>query len=178
MNEVVSERLQFRLLREKDVTSRYVGWLNDPDVNRFLETRFVQQTLDSCREYVSKVETDPLSHLFGIFDKKTLEHIGNIKIGFINEHHKSAQLSLFIGEKSYWGNGYATESIRRITVWGFDELELERIEAGCYDNNVGSLRAFLKVGYSVEGYFRGSLVSGDRRIGGFWMGMLRTDRIA
>jgi [ribosomal protein S5]-alanine N-acetyltransferase len=176
MKNVISERLLFRLLNEQDVTSRYVGWLNDPEVNSFLETRFVKQSLESCREYVSCVENDPLSHLFGIFDKKSLEHIGNIKLGFINEHHKSAQISLFIGEKNWWGKGYATESIRVITNWGFDELELERIEAGCYDSNVGSLRAFLKVGYSVEGYLRGGFVSGGKRIGGFWMGMLRTDR--
>lgn len=174
---VFSERLLFRTLCKDDVTERYVGWLNDYEVARFLETRFVPQTLTSCIKFVSDMESDPGSHLFGIFDKESLEHIGNIKLGFINDNHKSGQLSLFIGEKSRWGMGYATESIRCITKWGFETLGLERIEAGCYDENMGSLRAFLKVGYSVEGFFRQGVAFEGRRIGAFWFAILKNDRI-
>ena len=172
---ISSERLLFRPLGANDVSERYVAWLNDPEINRFLETRFESQTIDSCLKFVLEQEQDANSHLFGIFIKGSLEHIGNIKLGFVNQHHHTGQLSLLIGEKSYWRFGYATESVRRITEWGFDELGLERIEAGCYDNNLGSLRTFIKVGYSVEGYFRSSVVSEGRRIGGFWLGMLRDD---
>ena len=166
----------FRTLGVEDVSDRYLAWLNDPETNQFMETRFEPQTRESCTQFVLDKERDAFSHLFGIFIKDSLEHIGNIKLGFINPHHQTGQLSLFIGEKAYWRAGYATESIRRITEWGFDVLGLERIDAGCYDNNVGSLRAFLKVGYAVEGYFRSNVVSGDRRVGGFWMGMLKHDK--
>jgi RimJ/RimL family protein N-acetyltransferase len=174
---ITSERLLFSTLGKEDVSERYLGWLNDPDVNQFLEIRFTPQTRETCEKYISDMERDPAGYLFGIFDKATLEHIGNIKLGFINTHHQSGQLSLFIGEKSCWGKGYATESIGCLTKWGFDVLELERIEAGCYDTNIGSLRAFLKVGYSVEGFFRNSVISEGRRIGCFWLGILRNDRI-
>ena len=176
VTEIISERLLFRTLGVEDVSDRYLAWLADPEINRFLETRFEPQMRESCIQYVLDQQHDALSHLFGIFVKDSREHIGNIKLGFINPHHQTGQLSLLIGEKNYWRAGYATESVRRITEWGFDVLGLERIEAGCYDNNLGSLRAFLKVGYAVEGYFRSSLVSGDRRIGGFWLGMLRHDK--
>lgn len=177
MTALTSERLLFRKLTKADVSERYLGWLNDPDVNQYLETRFSSQTRDTCEKFVVDMEQDPASHLFGIFNKKTLEHIGNIKLGFINTHHQSGQLSLFLGEKSCWGKGYATESIKCITKWGFEALGLERIEAGCYDANIGSLRAFLKAGYSVEGFFRNSIFFNGRRIGGFWLGIIRSDRI-
>ncbi|MGZ9710868.1 GNAT family N-acetyltransferase [Glaciimonas sp. GNP009] len=170
--------MQFRILGKEDVTERYLGWLNDPDVNRFLETRFAHQTLDACRQFVSDMERDPCSHLFGIFDKKTLEHLGNTKLGFINTNHRNGQLSLLIGEKSHWEKGYAAESVRSITKWAFDVLALERISAGCYDTNTRSLRAFLKVGYSVEGFFRNSIVSDGRRIGSFSLGILKNDRVS
>lgn len=177
MTTITSERLLFRILNKEDVSERYLGWLSDPEVNRYLETRFITQTRDACEKFVSDMEKDPASYLFGIFEKATLEHIGNIKLGFIKTYHKSAQVSLFVGEKTYWGKGYATESIRCITQWGFEALNLERIEAGCYDTNIGSLRAFLKAGYSVEGFFRSSVVSNGSRIGSFWMGILRSDHI-
>lgn len=177
MTVISSERLLFRTLNKEDVTERYVGWLNDPEVNRFLEIRFASHSLESCRKFVSDLEKDPCSHLFGIFDKETLEHLGNIKLGFINTVHKKGQLSMFIGEKSRWGNGYATETVRSITQWGFDELGLERIEAGCYDTHLASQHIFHKVGYSQEGYFRNSIAFEGRRIGVFWFGILRNDRI-
>jgi len=34
---LVSKRLVLRQLTLEDVSEKYVGWLNDPDVNRFLE---------------------------------------------------------------------------------------------------------------------------------------------
>jgi len=172
---ITSERLLFRTLGKEDVSERYLAWLNDSVVNQFLETRFTVQTRETCEKFVSDMENDSASYLFGIFDKVNLEHIGNIKLGFINTNHQSGELSLFIGEKSCWRKGYATESIGRITHWGFDELRLERIEAGCYDSNVGSLRAFLKAGYSVEGFFRKSVLFEGRRIGCFWLGILKND---
>jgi ribosomal-protein-alanine N-acetyltransferase len=176
MTTITSERLLFRTLSKEDVSDRYVNWLNDPAVNQYLETRFFLQTRETCEKFVSDMEKDPASYLFGIFDQVTLDHIGNIKLGFINPHHQTAQLSLFIGEKSCWGKGYATESIRSITRWGFDQLGMERIEAGCYDSNMGSLRAFLKVGYSVEGFFRSSTVFNGKRVGNFWLGIIKNDQ--
>ena len=174
MSIIISERLIFKTLTEDDVSPRYVDWLNDREVNQFLETRFASQSFESCRKFVSEMNNDPLSHLFGIFDRKSHGHIGNIKLGFINTHHLTGQLSLLLGEKSCWGRGYATESIRCITKWGFDDLGLERVEAGCYDTNLGSLRAFLKAEYVVEGYLRRSVSLDGRRVGAFLLGILRT----
>lgn len=86
-------------------------------------------------------------------------------------------MSLFIGEKSRWGKGYSIETVRRITKWGFDELGLERIEAGCYDRQLASRHIFLKVGYSQEGYFRDSIAFEGGRIGAFWFGILKNEPI-
>ena len=172
---IYSERLMFRILNKNDVSDRYIAWLNDHEVNRYLETRFSQQTRATCEAFVEMMADDSASYLFGIFDKITCSHIGNIKLGFINENHQSAQLSLFIGQKDCWGKGYATESIKSITKWGFDFIGLERVEAGCYDSNLGSLRAFLKVGYVVEGYQRSSVESNGQRIGCFNVAVIKSD---
>jgi ribosomal-protein-alanine N-acetyltransferase len=172
MTELSSQRLIYRTLEVDDVTQCYVDWLNDPQVNRFLETRYTHQTLKSCQSYVAEMASSPVQNLFGIYMADNEKHIGNAKLGFINPQHKSGQLSLFIGEKNCWAQGYATEVIRTITSWGFNDLELKRIEAGCYEENLGSLRAFLKSGYQVEGFLRKSVVLEERRMGSFWLGIL------
>jgi RimJ/RimL family protein N-acetyltransferase len=65
----------------------------------------------------------------------------------------------------------ATERIKAITLSGFNELKLGKIETGCYDNNKGSLRAFLKCGYQVEGHLRKNILFEGSRIGSFWLGV-------
>ena len=39
-----TERIELRNLEPAEVTSRYVDWLNDAAVNRFLEVRFATHT--------------------------------------------------------------------------------------------------------------------------------------
>lgn len=177
MIEITSQRLTYRTLGVDDVSQYYVDWLNDPKINRFLETRHTLQTLDSCHSYVADMAASPFQHLFGVYQRDTAKHIGNTKLGFVNPHHKSAQLSLFIGDKDCWGQGYATEIIKTITQWGFSDQNLEKIEAGCHDQNLGSLRAFLNSGYQVEGFLRKSAVVDGRRIGSFWLGILPNEVI-
>jgi ribosomal-protein-alanine N-acetyltransferase len=170
-----SPRLIYRFLTPDDVSDEYVRWLNDPEVNRYLETRFTGQTLETCRDFVLRMNDDPGQHLFGMFESETNRHIGNIKLGFINPHHRKGQLSLFIGSKEFHGRGFATEAVTEITRWGFAVCDLLKIEAGCYDSNMASLSTFLKCGYSVEGYSRSSLDSGGRRRGGFLLGITAED---
>lgn len=172
MIELSSKRLFFRILQVDDVTQCYVDWLNDPRVNCYLESRHDHQTIVSCKSYVADMDSSPAHNLFGIYLRKSGKHIGNTKLGFVNPYHHRAQLSLFIGERDCWGKGFATEIIKTITSWGFNELELEKIEAGCYDTNMGSLRAFLKAGYQVEGYLRKNIIFDGQRIGSFWLGIL------
>ena len=172
MLEFSSERLFYRILNVDDVSQCYVDWLNDPEVNRYLETRHDHQTKKSCRKYVTDMIMSSVDNLFGIYVRETRRHIGNIKLGFVNPHYQRAQIALFIGDKTYWGKGLATETIKAITLWGFNELKLEKIEAGCYENNMGSLRAFLKCGYQVEGHLRKGILLEGSRIDSFWLGVL------
>jgi [ribosomal protein S5]-alanine N-acetyltransferase len=130
-----------------DCTERYVNWLRDPEVNRYLETRWVEQTLESVRAFVIAVDREPTSHLMAITDAESDRHIGNIKIGPIRSHHNYADLSYFIGDRDYWGRGYATEAIQLAIRLGFERLGLHRLQAGTYATNVGSARALEKAGF-------------------------------
>lgn len=173
MTTIETERLLLRILDQKDATQQYVDWLNDPEVNQYLETRHSPQTLESCEAFIEECTLDPASFLFGVFLKETGQHIGNVKIGFINDLYKRGQLSLFLGEKSCWGKGYTSEFVRAITRYGFDTLKLHRIEAGIYEDNFAILKVLLKAGYTVEGYFRDHFILDGRRAGCFWLGVLR-----
>ncbi len=168
-----SDRLLLRPLTGHDATQDYADWLNDQEVNQYLETRHSPQTQRSCVEFIEKMNSDPASHLFGIFLKADGRHIGNAKLGFVNAQYQTGELSFFIGDKAQWGKGLTSEVVRLLTRYGFETLKLERIESGCYEQNLASLRVLLKSGYSVEGFRRRSVVLNGHRVGSFWLGILK-----
>lgn len=170
-----TKRLFLKTLSRNEIQQPYVNWLNDPIINQYLESRFTEHTLESCIHFVEELNDSSNHHLFGIFDKKTTQHIGNIKLGFINTHHSSASVGLLIGDKDYWGKGLATEAIISITNWGFQSMDLQKIEASCYDTNIGSLKAFFKAGYTLEGYLRKKVIYKEQRSGCFLLGVLKSE---
>lgn len=139
-----------RRLTEEDVSDEYVNWMNDPEINQYLESRFYEQTIESTKAFIRSVTNDN-NYQFGIFFKETGKHIGNIKIGSINQAHQFADIGFLIGDKSYWGRGIATEAIKLATEFSFNILKLHKLWGGAYSPNVGSVKAFLKNGYEQEG---------------------------
>lgn len=114
-------------------------------------------------------------HTFWYFLIGSNEHIGNIKIGFINNIYKRGELSLFIGAKEHWGKGLGSEAVRAVSSFSKEKLGLKKIEAGCYEDNLGSLRIFLKCGFVVEGFRRNHVVRDGKPLGCFLLGLLTDD---
>jgi len=160
--KIKGERIFLRLLTEDECTQRYVNWLNDPQVNRYLETRWEEQSLITVKNFVLSMEKRDDSFLYGIFLNKGNNHIGNIKIGPINYPHLFADISYFIGNKSSWGNGYASEAVKLMTTYAIDKLRLNTIIAGVYASNVGSINVLKKNNYLLEGVIRNKLKIGDK----------------
>ena len=137
-----------------DVTPRYVGWLNDPEVKRFLETRHRPQTLETIEAFVADMLSRADTHLCAICLDADERHIGNIKVGPIKPKHALADVSLFIGERDCWGKGYASEAIALISRFAFETMPVVKLSASFYAANQASIRAFLKAGYRQEGVRR------------------------
>lgn len=141
-------------LEPEHVTDDYVSWLNDPLVNRYLESRFARHTLESTRRFVQSILDSEDSILFGIRYAPSGRHVGNIKLGPIDWHHRRAELGLLIGDRACWGRGIASAAIELATNHAFGPLGLLKVTAGCYASNVGSRRAFEKAAFVVEGIRR------------------------
>ena len=149
-HRIDGSRIHLRSVRPADATERYVSWLNDPEVNRYLEVRFSPQTLEGVRAYIDDMAKSADYVFLAIMLNDGARHIGNIKIGPINRAHLFADIGIVIGEKDCWGKGCATEAIALATRYAFDSLGLHRLEAGAYAPNMGSAKAFLKAGWREE----------------------------
>ncbi len=154
VSRLSGRNIYLRPLAVSDVTDTYVGWLNDPAVKRFLETRHSDQNHATVLSFVERVNERPNEHIFAICLASDDKHIGNIKVGPIKANHSVADVSLFIGESDCWGKGYATEAIGVISRYAVRQLGIQKLAATAYAVNVGSIGAFLKVGYRQEGLRR------------------------
>lgn len=173
--QIHSERLLLRELEGSDCSADYVAWLADPDVNRFLETRYRPQDEASIVAFIENVRTRDDEFLFGMFLKEDGRHIGNIKVGPIRPHHRLADVSLFIGARDCWGQGYAAEAIAAISRYAFAELGVLKLSASMYVPNKGSKHAFLKVGYREEGLRKAHLDLDGERCDLIELGLLPAD---
>jgi len=177
MDNVVlkSEILCLQELEPNDVTQQYVDWLNNVEINKYLESRHTHQDIQKVRLFVEVCRDSKLDFLFGIFLKNSMKHIGNIRLHSIDKNHSHAEIGLLIGDKNSWGQGFASMSISMVTQFAFNQLGLNKLSAGCYENNIGSKKAFEKSGYQIEGFFRSHVQSHNGREGVWKLGCLSSD---
>lgn len=144
------DRVELFALEPKHVTPAYVSWVNDPEVNRFLESRFVQQTEDSVRQFVEAAARDQHGLFWGIRSVALDRHVGNIKLAPIDRHHLRGEVGIMIGDRDAWGLGIGSRALALVSAIADRDLGLRKLTAGCYASNIGSVRAFERAGYTVE----------------------------
>jgi len=146
-----NNKVYLREIEVSDINNNYLNWMNSKVVNQYMETRFNKQTINTIKQFIENIKDDKSSKIFAICDSLTKQHIGNIKLGPINFNHKKADISFFIGDKDYWGKGYATEAIKLMINYGFNIKKLHKITAGVYEKNISSIKALKQNDFIVEG---------------------------
>jgi len=139
------------LLKPEHVTQEYVSWLNDPEVNQYLECRFTKHTLESSRNFVQSLLDSPENLFLGIRSNLFDRHVGNIKIGPIDENHGTGEMGIVIGDKKAWGKGIASSAVSLMVRIARDLHLLRKIFASYYSSHIASQRLFEKSGFEVEG---------------------------
>lgn len=165
--------IYLRDIKLTDVNKDYCKWVNDLEVNQFLETRFKKWTIKKLKNYVNKIKNNSDYLFLAIILKNGNRHIGNMKLGPINRIHKFADIGILIGEKSFWGKGFATEAIKLVVDYAFNKLNLHKLTAGAYSNNPGSIKAFKKAGFLVEGIRKKQCFYNGDYVDGILVGIVR-----
>lgn len=93
----------------------------------------------------------PVNYIFGIFSDELL--IGGIGLSNINYSHKKADIGYWIS-RPHWKKGYISEAIERVLDFGFNEVELNRIELYANAKNIASQGVAKKFGFNLEGKVR------------------------
>lgn len=164
-----------RPLERSDLTERYLNWINDPDVNRYVDAGLFPYTQDELESFYQRTVEARDQVLYAVVDRESDLHIGNVKLGPISWVHRRAVFSILIGDKTFWGKGCGTEATRLMVEYGFQRLNLRRIELGVLDANEYAVRAYEKVGFVVEGRARQYAFVNGQYVDCLWMGLLEQD---
>ena len=146
-------RLLLRKLKLEDVPDVF-QYNSDPEVVRYLlwnrHTSESETRADLQRVIERYGKTSDLR--WGIELKTTGRVIGGCKLACRMEH-KRAEIG-YVLARPHWGQGYAAEAAREILRYGFEELELGRIEALTFAEHAASGRVLDKCGFQSEGILR------------------------
>jgi RimJ/RimL family protein N-acetyltransferase len=153
-------RLMVRAFAEADITPLYIGWLNDPDVVRYSNQRFIEHSADSCRRYWSSFAGT--ANLFlAIEDKATGRLIGTMTV-YRSLQHETADIGIMVGDKAVWGQHFGLEAFSLVVEALMASGAIRKATAGTMARNVGMVRIMERAGMGWEATRRGQeLLDGE-----------------
>jgi RimJ/RimL family protein N-acetyltransferase len=101
---------------------------------------------------------DPL--FFAILDNRSNERraVGYISLMAISVEHRRLEIGHVMYSKALQKTTGATETVFLLMKYAFDTLGFRRVEWKCNNQNEGSRRAALRLGFQYEGLFRQHMV--------------------
>lgn len=148
-----SARLRLRPYLDSDTTALFALY-GDPDVTRYWShpawTDPAQAHL-----YLSLRKDEPTTavHAWAIADRESNELIGALTFFSISGTHARAEVGYSLMSKMQ-GKGLGTEALSTALKYGFDVLNLYRVEADVDPRNIGSIKLLEKLNFRREGLLR------------------------
>lgn len=153
-----TERLLLRPLELSDAAAMFAMDSN-PNVHKYLwqtPTQHIEETL----KIIENVQAQYVRNAIGRFAtllKDTGEFIGWTGIKFIDDHIENGNTNFFdYGyrlDENFWGKGYATEASIAWLAYGFDQMNIDKMNAYTHQQNAASNHILQKIGMNfIESY--------------------------
>jgi len=130
----------------------------DPEVTRFVTWephKSIDDSINFLKSVIQRYENNEPSD-WGIIYKENNKFIGTCGYVLWVPVHSLAETAYALS-REYWGKGLVTEAVKEIIKHGFEKMNLNRIYARCFVENIGSQKVLEKVGMKFEGILRKQL---------------------
>lgn len=173
--EFVTERLIIRPITLNDKneifeyrcdkeTNKYQGWI--PEKMENVEA-FIVKTSKEINEVDTWVQ-------FVIIEKHTQKIIGDLGLHFFDKENKQVEIGCTL-HKDFQNKGYATESVKRVMAYLFNDLHKHRIITSMDPDNQNAIRLVEKIGFRKEAYFVESLYINGKWVDDLIYAMIEKD---
>lgn len=145
-----TERLILRPFKEADAEAAFEGWESDPEVAKYMFWTS-HNDLEKTKAWIS-FEIGQIDkadwYRFAVELKNAGELIGTVLI-YYEDEVASWEVAYNLGKK-YWGNGYATEAMRRVLSFAFSNLYINEVVGRYAVDNPRSGKVLQKLGFVPE----------------------------
>lgn len=160
--------------REPEDVAVIHSWVADEETIHFNETRY-PISVDSMRPRGTLQPSFEHSR-FAILDRETGALVGDIALHTQGPENRGGFLGLLVGP-DYRSLGFGTDAMRTICRFGFDSLNLHRIELDVIASNERACHVYRKVGFQIEGRRRACYFYAGEYEDFVMMGLLRHELI-
>ncbi|QJD82784.1 GNAT family N-acetyltransferase [Cohnella herbarum] len=149
-----TERLILRQLRHEDAVDLFDYFSKDEvtefyDLDSFTELKQAEELIENWNEKFN----NSLTIRWGIALKSEGRIIGTCGFHKWVKKHFKAEIGYELSPR-YWRQGYMKEAIDTVMKYGFEVLELNRIEALIHSGNTSSQKVLEKTGFKEEGLLK------------------------
>ena len=158
---LTTSRLNLRQITEADLENIYSG-LSNPDVIKYYGVNYdsLEATWEQL-EWYAELEHTQTGIWWAVILAETGEFCGAIGYNNRSREHKKAELGFWL-LPVFWGKGYVQEALKPVLEYGFDKLDLHRIEAFVETENISSQKTLQKCHFQQEGILRDSEIKNGR----------------
>ncbi|MCY0935618.1 GNAT family N-acetyltransferase [Streptomyces sp. H34-S4] len=147
-------------------------WNHDPEVMRWMDDSYAQP-VDRVRTWLTDRPRNSYGDLLlGVEALADGVLIGLVTLRDAETEKGIATLDVYLGGKAYWGRGYATDTVRTVCRYGFEDMRLHKVTLTVATENRAARKAYEKVGFVEEGRLRQVFRRDGRWFDMFTMGLL------
>ena len=158
-----SERLILRPFKPDDLDNVYQG-LSNPDIIKYYGISFdSKESAKEQMDWFANHQENETGIWWAICLKDSGKFIGAGGLNDIKKKHRKAEFGFWLLPQ-YWGNGFMGDAIPKILDYGFEELNLHRIEGLVESQNDNCKKALAKLNFTHEGTMRNAEFKNDRFI--------------
>ena len=160
--------------REPEDEPLHYRWFNDPQITEYLGRRYPESHATTL-EHLRPAAKWGRSAGFSIERLDDGRCIGEVFLGSISDENRSARLGIAIGDRASWDGGFGTDTMRTVCRFGFEMMNLHRIELAVDAENARARQVYAKVGFRVEALLRDARYKLGRYRIDVLMGLLEGD---
>lgn len=167
------KRIYLRPVEKEDLDIIYASFWNE-EARRLTGTQTVCNR-EKIRSWLEAVSMDDSRMDLIICLHESNELIGEIAMMEIDHQNQNAIVRISIFEKDNWGKGYGTEAMSLLLDFGFNVVNLHRVELEVFAFNPRAKKSYEKLGFQQEGIIRDKLFYDGQFHDAILMGVLRKE---